>query len=42
MKAGSQLPGEPEKSASAGTTVFGEIMVLSAIFAQSLMIANFP
>lgn len=35
-------PGEPEKSARAGMTVFGGTMVLSAIFAQSLMIANLP
>jgi len=35
-------PGEPEKKAKAGITVLGGIMVLSATFAQSLMIANFP
>ena len=35
-------PGEPEKCASAGTTEFGSSTVLSAIFAQSLMIQNFP
>ena len=35
-------PGEPEKSAKAGMTVFGGTIVLSAIFAQSLMIANLP
>jgi hypothetical protein len=35
-------PGEPEKKVSAGITVLGGIMVLSAIFAQSLMIVNFP
>jgi hypothetical protein len=35
-------PGDPENNARAGTTVFGGTMVLSAIFAQSLMIVNFP
>lgn len=35
-------PGDPENNASAGTTVFGGTIVLSAIFAQSLMIVNFP
>lgn len=35
-------PGDPEKCASAGTTQFGSRTVLSAIFAQSLMIANLP
>ena len=35
-------PGEPEKCASAGTTEFGSSTVLSAIFAQSLMMQNFP
>ena len=35
-------PGEPEKRERAGTTVFGGTMVLSEIFAQSLMIVNFP
>ena len=36
------LPGEPANSASAGTTVFGGIMVLSSIFAQSLIVVNLP
>lgn len=36
------LPGEPVNSASAGTTVFGGIMVLSSIFAQSLIVVNLP
>lgn len=36
------LPGEPANNASAGTTVFGGIMVLSAIFAQSLIMVNLP
>lgn len=35
-------PGEPENSDNAGITVFGGTMVLSAIFAQSLIIVNFP
>jgi hypothetical protein len=35
-------PGEPANSESAGITVFGGMTVLSAIFAQSLMIVNFP
>ena len=36
------VPGEPENSDSAGTTVLGGIMVLSAILAQSLMMVNLP
>jgi len=39
---GMYKPGEPEKWARAGTTVFGGMMVLSAIFAQSLIMVNFP
>ena len=40
---GSQdAPGDPANRASAGTTVFGGMTVLSAILAQSLMIVNFP
>jgi hypothetical protein len=35
-------PGEPEKRVRAGTTVFGGMIVLSAILAQSLMIENLP
>jgi hypothetical protein len=35
-------PGEPEKRVRAGTTVFGGMIVLSAILAQSLMMENFP
>ena len=35
-------PGEPRKTAKAGTTVFGGSIVLSSIFAQSLIIQNFP
>ena len=35
-------PGEPAKSAIAGTTVFGGTTVLSAILAQSLMMVNLP
>lgn len=38
----SNKPGEPENNAKAGTTVFGGMIVLSAILAQSLMIVNFP
>jgi hypothetical protein len=38
----SAIPGEPENSDRAGTTVFGGRIVLSAIFAQSLMIVNLP
>ena len=36
------VPGDPAKSASAGTTVLGGMTVLSAILAQSLIIVNFP
>jgi len=36
------MPGEPENSDSAGTTVLGGIMVLSAILAQSLTMVNLP
>jgi hypothetical protein len=32
----------PAKYESAGTTVFGGTMVLSAIFAQSLIMVNLP
>lgn len=39
---GGHVPGEPENSDSAGTTVLGGIMVLSAILAQSLMMVNLP
>lgn len=35
-------PGEPAKRVNAGMTVLGGMMVLSAIFVQSLMIVNFP
>lgn len=35
-------PGEPEYRVKAGITVLGGMMVLSAIFAQSLMMVNFP
>jgi hypothetical protein len=35
-------PGEPRNTAKAGTTVFGGSIVLSSIFAQSLIIQNFP
>jgi len=35
-------PGEPRNTARAGTTVFGGSTVLSSIFAQSLIIQNFP
>jgi hypothetical protein len=42
MHASYGRPGEPENSARAGMTVFGGTIVLSAIFAQSLMIANLP
>lgn len=35
-------PGEPAKRVNAGITVLGGMMVLSAIFVQSLMIVNFP
>lgn len=35
-------PGEPRNTAKAGTTVFGGSTVLSSIFAQSLIIQNFP
>jgi len=35
-------PGEPRNTAKAGTTVFGGRMVLSSIFAQSLIMQNFP
>ena len=36
------LPGVPEKEARAGTTLLGSKTVLSAIFAQSFIIVNFP
>lgn len=36
------VPGEPENNDSAGTTVLGGIMVLSAMLAQSLMMVNLP
>jgi hypothetical protein len=35
-------PGEPRNTARAGTTVFGGSTVLSSIFAQSLIMQNFP
>jgi hypothetical protein len=35
-------PGEPEKRARAGTTVFGGMIVLSAILAQSFIMVNLP
>ena len=35
-------PGVPPKSANAGMTVFGGMIVLSAIFAQSLIMVNLP
>lgn len=35
-------PGEPRNTAKAGTTVFGGRTVLSSIFAQSLIMQNFP
>jgi hypothetical protein len=38
----SHAPGEPANRVNAGMTVFGGMTVLSAIFAQSLMIVNFP
>jgi hypothetical protein len=37
-----RAPGEPAKRVNAGMTVLGGMMVLSAIFAQSLIIVNFP
>lgn len=36
------VPGAPANRASAGMTVLGGMIVLSAILAQSLMMQNFP
>jgi hypothetical protein len=42
LSARRHIPGEPENRDKAGTTVFGGRMVLSAIFAQSLIMVNLP